>query len=343
MPSIDLKRTTSVCNSSYESTLPSISVLLPTYNRAHTLERAVSSVIAQTYGNWELIIVDDGSEDDTLELVRQWEKDSRIKVVAHEKNLGTASAINTAKSNATGDYGITLGSDDAFMPHAFEALVMNLLSCAPPVDYVAAPNWNVVENRLTETGLLGGSRYDGFQVAKGDITLLIPLKIYQSQDFIPGSIGLLEYYSRTLENRTWLYIDRPCKSVYTDGTDRLSTRADWHKNLLEIAAILDVRPDYYAERVRNWGLPNQIPDLVEAYRSINDKHHAGILVRMGRRYNLYPSRASIGLVNAKKFGIFAGGISSALVNAVKHKIVVLLRVMHLKPPAPESERDNLCR
>ena len=58
---------------------PLVSIILPTYNRCHTIPRAINSVLNQTYTNWELIIVDDGSTDGTKNLLRELIHDKRIK------------------------------------------------------------------------------------------------------------------------------------------------------------------------------------------------------------------------------------------------------------------------
>ncbi|MBN2654296.1 MAG: glycosyltransferase family 2 protein [Nitrospirae bacterium] len=90
-----------------------VSVIIPTYNRGHILERAIESVMAQTYANWELIIVDDGSTDNTEELTRTYLSESRVYFFRQE-NTGVAAARNTGIAHATGDLIAFLDSDDAW-------------------------------------------------------------------------------------------------------------------------------------------------------------------------------------------------------------------------------------
>ena len=66
---------------------PKISVILPTFNRAHLLERSINSVLAQTYKNLELIIIDDASEDETPQLVNNI-SDPRVEYIQHKKKQG---------------------------------------------------------------------------------------------------------------------------------------------------------------------------------------------------------------------------------------------------------------
>ena len=90
---------------------PTVSIILPTYNRAHTLKKAIDSVLNQTYEDFELIIVDDGSTDNTYNLIKSI-NDHRIIYVKHEKNKGAAAARNTGIRLAKGRYIAFQDSDD---------------------------------------------------------------------------------------------------------------------------------------------------------------------------------------------------------------------------------------
>ena len=98
---------------------PVISVVMPTYNRAHTLCRSVGSILNQTFENFELIIVDDGSKDDTATVVRSF-KDSRIRYLRHEHNKGAAAARNTGIRSSQAPYVAFLDSDDKWLPKKLE-------------------------------------------------------------------------------------------------------------------------------------------------------------------------------------------------------------------------------
>ncbi len=94
---------------------PLISVIIPTYNRAGVLSRAVKSVLDQTYDHFELIIVDDASEDDTQNVVKSF-ADERMKYIRHEKNKGGSAARNTGISASKGKFIGFLDDDDEWMP-----------------------------------------------------------------------------------------------------------------------------------------------------------------------------------------------------------------------------------
>jgi glycosyltransferase involved in cell wall biosynthesis len=94
-----------------------VSVIIPTYNRADTLSRAIESVLNQTYSNLELIIVDDGSSDNATELLsKEKNKDKRIKYIRFSENKGVAAARNAGIKESRGDYIAFLDSDDQWLP-----------------------------------------------------------------------------------------------------------------------------------------------------------------------------------------------------------------------------------
>lgn len=91
-----------------------ISVITPTYNRAHTIRKAIDSVMAQTYEDWEHIIVDDGSTDNTKHIVEAV-KGSRVRYL-RQNNGGPSKARNLGISKANGKWIMYLDSDDQLLP-----------------------------------------------------------------------------------------------------------------------------------------------------------------------------------------------------------------------------------
>ncbi len=98
-----------------------VSIIMTSYNYSEYIAEAIESVIAQTYRNWELIIVDDASSDNSVDIIRRYAlKDSRIKLFVHPQNRGLASAVQTGLKNAGAEWIAFLESDDIFMPDALE-------------------------------------------------------------------------------------------------------------------------------------------------------------------------------------------------------------------------------
>lgn len=98
-----------------------VSIVTPTYNCARFISHTIESVLAQTYTNWEMLIVDDCSSDNTSEIVKTYaEKDLRIKYVCLEQNSGAAAARNKALHLAKGQWMAFLDSDDLWLPTKLE-------------------------------------------------------------------------------------------------------------------------------------------------------------------------------------------------------------------------------
>lgn len=104
-----------------------ISIITPMYNGEKYVSQTIESVLAQTYKDWEMIIVNDGSIDNSAEIVRKYtEKDNRVKLI-QQKNGGSASARNNALRNAKGRYICFLDSDDLLSPYFLEKQINFLI------------------------------------------------------------------------------------------------------------------------------------------------------------------------------------------------------------------------
>lgn len=100
---------------------PFFSIITPTYNRAHMLSKTIDSVLEQTFTDWELILVDDGSTDHTKELVERFiQKDSRINYI-YQENSERSAARNNGIKKAKGQYICFLDSDDVYLDNNLEA------------------------------------------------------------------------------------------------------------------------------------------------------------------------------------------------------------------------------
>lgn len=120
-----------------------VSIITPLYNCADFLEQTIQSVISQTYQNWELIMVDDCSQDDSLLIAKQYaEKDKRIKVIKLDKNSGAAVARNTAIAEANGRYIAFLDSDDLWLSKKLELQIKFMLSKDIAFSYTAYEKMN---------------------------------------------------------------------------------------------------------------------------------------------------------------------------------------------------------
>lgn len=101
-----------------------VSVIIPVYNAEKYVAATIKSVLSQTYENFEIIIVDDGSPDNSIEVCKLF-KDSRIKII-RQKNKGLAGARNTGIRHAQGDYLAFIDADDMWLPEKLEKHVLHL-------------------------------------------------------------------------------------------------------------------------------------------------------------------------------------------------------------------------
>lgn len=106
-----------------------VSVIIPTYNRAETLSRAIDSALEQTVEDLEVVVVDDGSTDETSSVLAEYD-DPRVRPVVHATNQGANVARNTGIDHAQGDYVAFLDSDDTWLPSKLERQLAALEDCS---------------------------------------------------------------------------------------------------------------------------------------------------------------------------------------------------------------------
>lgn len=101
---------------------PLVSVVMPCHNGARYIAEAIESVLSQSYGNWELIVVDDGSTDDSRDIIKKV-KDSRITLVQNKRNYGICHSLNKGIKRAQGKYIARLDADDMMLPNRLSAQI----------------------------------------------------------------------------------------------------------------------------------------------------------------------------------------------------------------------------
>ena len=102
---------------------PMVSVLISSYNMANYLPRSIASIQAQTYENWELLVINDGSLDNTKDVLRKYENDYKIRIVHNKENLGLIKSLNKGLKLAKGKYIARLDADDISLPNRLERQV----------------------------------------------------------------------------------------------------------------------------------------------------------------------------------------------------------------------------
>lgn len=231
---------------------PLISVFAPTFNCEKCVCSLIDSFLAQSYGNFELIIVDDASSDQTVEKIQSY-KDSRIKLIRHIWNKGVNAALNTAFENSEGEYISFIGGDDAVKPTYLEkainefeknkrigALYTSLIAI-DELDEIIHPQplW-CTQNQRNRESLLNHMFYNGN-------ALLSPGMIVKKsvlQTFMPLNISLSTYQDYFLHINILLRTDiaffKEAECYYRRSKTSLSVRKDNHfREELETSILMD--------------------------------------------------------------------------------------------------------
>ena len=147
-----------------------ISVIMPVYNSEKYLENAIRSVLSQTYSNFELVLVDDGSTDNCMALCDKYsDLDSRVKTL-HKKNGGVCSARNIGIKVANGKYICFIDNDDVYDIHFLERMIEVINDC--PCDIIKCGRKNILitpelkEVKSREFGFSKNKHYSFFDFMK---------------------------------------------------------------------------------------------------------------------------------------------------------------------------------
>ena len=170
-----------------------VSVVMPVYNAADTVTESVQSVQAQTWSDWELVVVDDGSKDSSVEILTDLsEKDPRIRLFRQEHNSGVAAARNRGIQEANGQYIAFLDSDDLWRP---EKLEKQIAFMGEHQAAISATAYGVIDETGRRAGVdrhfpgtqAGYRTYDFQELLKGNalgcLTVMIDREALQEQGY----------------------------------------------------------------------------------------------------------------------------------------------------------------
>lgn len=131
-----------------------VSVITPTYNSALTIDATIESVIAQSYLQWQMIIVDDFSTDETVDIIKKWQaQDDRISLIQLDYNSGAAIARNTAIQLATGRYIAFLDSDDCWEAEKLDKQIYFMNSKNAGLSFTAYKRINGIGEHIGYVGV----------------------------------------------------------------------------------------------------------------------------------------------------------------------------------------------
>ena len=172
-----------------------VSVCIPTFNRQNLLPYAIESVLQQSYQDFELIVCDDGSTDDTPELMSQY-TDDRIKYIRHSQNIGKSNNMRSGFDAAQGEYFIKFDDDDRLTTN-FLAQTAAILDQDSSIDFVGTDHWIIdIENIRNESKTQENSRRWGRANLKAGIVDNLLEVVFINQSF---QIGATLFRRQTLQ------------------------------------------------------------------------------------------------------------------------------------------------
>jgi glycosyltransferase involved in cell wall biosynthesis len=225
---------------------PLVSVMMPAYNAEKYIAEAIESVIAQSYSNWELLVINDGSKDRTGEIAAQF-TDPRIRLI-HQENAGEAAARNTALAHMRGEYVAFLDADDAYLPDHLQLTVGYLLE-HPSRDGVYTDGYHIDPQgrRLKSLAARRRGPYEGWVFEKIVLASDMfgpPLCIVVKRDSI--SLRNLTFDTEIVIGPDWEFFTRFCETtqfgyidqktcLYRIHATNISLTTDSQRRLLYLA------------------------------------------------------------------------------------------------------------
>jgi glycosyltransferase involved in cell wall biosynthesis len=300
-------RTAGVSKDSHSRDRPAVTIIVTTYNRAGLVPRAIESVLGQTYPNVDLVVVDDGSTDDTREVLAQYDDDPRVRIVRHDRNRGTNAAKNTGLSalpDACTLFGM-LDSDDTLTPDAVDIVARVFEDKGEHCSIVfgwgravpsGAPTGQMVhltdgQGEVTYSDALAGFyRGDFWHLARRD--LLGAMRFEERASRCCGSV-----WWRLLRAAPGWLVPDVVLNVDTTGADRLSIPPDYRRRsavgmMWSEQAMLDaVGEDLRRHDPRTYG--QWLTELAKWAALAGDGPRARLASR--RAVRLAPSPRSIGM------------------------------------------------
>lgn len=227
-----------------------VSCIIPTYNRAYCLKRAVDSVLKQSDENFELIVVDDGSTDETPEILKEYQKHPQVKLLG-QGNLGVSSARNCGARHAQGEWLAFLDSDDEWLPEKL-ALQRQIWEASPELLWVHGEEiWVRKGKRVNPKKIHQKSGGDIFERSL-KLCLVSPSAVVLKKNLYDEYGGFDESFTVCEDYDLWLrlsknhpvgFCETPVLMKYGGHDDQLSARykAMDHWRLRSLLQLLEAR------------------------------------------------------------------------------------------------------
>lgn len=272
---------------------PLVTIVMATYNRAHTIERAIKSVLNQTYKKLELVIVDDGSEDDTLLKISNF-NDQRIRVLRHEVNRGVTAAKNTGLKNIRGDWFTTFDSDDEMLPDAIKTMLDVPLLFDNSISQVICNCVDANTGKWTARGLDKDCYVNANEIisfCEGEFWGLVKTDTLQGDLFNENLHGIESTLWYKINDRAKsYYIHKALNLIHTEGSDRVSkVKINPEKSLRHYESLIG--EEFYLQ-ITNKYRPDAFYDICKsAILFLQYNKRSDIAKKYYEIYNKYSKRS----------------------------------------------------
>ena len=267
-----------------------ISIIIPVYNVEKYIAECLESVINQTYSNLEIICIDDCGSDNSMKIVQEYaDKDNRIKIIRHEKNLGCAVARNTGIDAASGNYIFILDSDDYLMPNIIQIMYDKIKST--DLDFVNSSSKAFADNSNDKTLVKKAQKtnleYEGFDEYKVTLNNL-EQTILKLQCLVWGKLYRTTFLNENklrFINKNALLEDNGFFLKLLSCMPKLSTIKDigvmYRINSSSMTAVLDM-PDNKPTKIQNVELV-----MKDALEYIGQKANGKEIIKIIKNSGMY--------------------------------------------------------
>lgn len=261
--------------------LPKVSIVLPTYNGAKYIRQSIDSCLNQTYKNIELIIVDDGSTDETPEIIKSYQ-DERIKYIRHEKNKNLPNALNTGFAKVTGEY-LTWTSDDNYYTEEAIGKMLSFLR-AKNCSFVYCDYYTFESNEPSSRNLIRLPKYVTFE----RINCIRACFLYSREvkevigDYDPDTelVEDYDYWIRVSKKFSMCHLDEPLyfyrvhnESLYSSRyyeVELVKLLVRLKHNIMDIDQITDLFIDLIAQKKGKFFKLNKVLAKILLSKKINN-------------------------------------------------------------------------
>lgn len=267
------------------------SIIMPVYNASKTIHKSIESVINQTYGDWELLLIDDGSSDNSYEIIKNYEKnDERIKGF-HQENGGPGRARNLGISKISGDYVLFIDSDDYYENNLLELVNNKIHDTHADLIYISMIN---EDDKCNIKNIIDVGKFNGYTkkdyldmeimgvLPWGPCSKIVKKEIAEKTKFSNLAVGEEIIYSYELINRSdnIIFLDVPLYHyVHNENGQHTKGGNDpWH-DVVNIMTKYLKENDYYMNHVDAVKCLSLKGLLISVYRiSVNNNIKTSILM-----------------------------------------------------------------